>query len=90
MDLLFQIKINKNWNFESGVDCGFEYGKVQGLFSKSEKRRGTGRSKPLDLRLTAQIRIGEGRRDRPAGTVPGTVGRHFRWRKLRRRSQKWP
>ena len=60
MNLLFRIKINKNWNFESGVDCGFEYGKVQGLFSKSDRRRGMVRSKPLDLKWMAQIRIGEG------------------------------
>ena len=47
------------------MDCGFEYGKVQGLFSKSDRRRGIVRSKPLDLRWTAQIRIGEGE-ERPA------------------------
>jgi len=55
MDLI-RIEINQNWDFESGVDCGFKISKLEGLLCKISSRRGIGRSRPLDLSWTVGIR----------------------------------
>ena len=44
------------------IDCGFYLYNIEGPFSKISRWKGTVRSKLLDLRWTAQIRIGEGKR----------------------------
>ena len=57
MDLI-RIEINQNWDFESGVDCGFKISKLEGLLSKISSRRGIMNPGPLDLDQTVQNRSG--------------------------------
>ena len=48
---------------EYAIDCGFYLYNTEGPFSKSSRRKGTMRSKPLDLSWTVQIRNGEEERE---------------------------
>jgi hypothetical protein len=49
------------------MDYGLDYRKAEGLFSKTDSRKGTGLSWPLDLKPVAEIRRGRIRR-RPAAS----------------------
>ena len=70
-------------------DYGHKITIFWGLFSKTDPRRGTGSSRPLISRWTAEIR--SQRRERggggaPAGGEEGGGGRHCRGEQARRRS----
>jgi hypothetical protein len=51
------------------MDCGLDYRKVEGLFSKTDSRKGIRLSWPLDLKLAAEIR--RGNKEAASGELDG-------------------